>query len=572
MRWGKGVSFKKRIFLGCILAAMAPLICSGVTSLLLFTASADREMIEGGTAQLASAKERFFLMLESCGAACRRLTENGYTAWAMIDNKTIDWQRDLYLAMYQEAEKSYHDADYSIYDVGGQLRFTTDPSQKQERLPTQWGILRKASEQEGMVCSRTEPVLDVGASKSLLQAACPLEGENGVKTGYVVVDFTRESLDHLLSGILSPGNTLLLLDSHQRPIYCSNQSYGNEQIQKIISDTRANQKKHSSSGIGEKYLWVKEPSYGFYILMCCSSLVSEATVRTMGTVSLILSCLGLGISFVIAGALSRSMGKPVSQLDRAMARVKEGDFSIRISSSRQDELGRLTERFNEMTGDLKKHLDDRVQQQKDMNQVNLKLYQTQLNPHFLYNTLDSIRWDARIHQAPEIAVMAENLAVILRKSISGSPFVTLEEELGMIQSYIEIQKIRFSGSFCYETEIPDQLELCMIPKMILQPLVENAILHGLDGCESGYICIYAFQSGSLLCLSVTDNGRGMSKEMEDWINSEDPDKREGHLGLYNVINIMKIYYGDQSGIHASVTEEGTTVTLRLPAGKEAPDV
>ena len=78
---GKGGFLKKRIFLGCILAAMAPLICSGVTSLLLFTASADREMIEGGTAQLASAKRRFFLMLESCGAACRRLTENGYTAW-----------------------------------------------------------------------------------------------------------------------------------------------------------------------------------------------------------------------------------------------------------------------------------------------------------------------------------------------------------------------------------------------------------------------------------------------------------------------------------------------------------
>ena len=173
-------------------------------------------------------------------------------------------------------------------------------------------------------------------------------------------------------------------------------------------------------------------------------------------------------------------------------------MSIRIRTNRQDELGRLTESFNQMTGDLQKYLDDTVQKQKDLNKTTLKLYQTQLNPHFLYNTLDSIKWNARINQVPEIAVLAENLAVILRKSISSRPFITLREELETIESYVEIQKIRFTGRFLYETEIPDQLEDCMVPKMILQPLVENAIIHGLDGCGHGYICIYAFQKEGYL--------------------------------------------------------------------------
>ena len=169
-------------------------------------------------------------------------------------------------------------------------------------------------------------------------------------------------------------------------------------------------------------------------------------------------------------------------------------------------------------------------------------------------------------------MLAENLAVILRKSISSKPFIQLREELDTIESYIKIQKIRFAGRFLYETEIPDVLEDCVIPKMILQPLVENAIIHGLDGCANGYICIYAAQKDGILRISVTDDGCGMGQEMLDWMNSPNPAKRDGHLGLYNVIQILKLYYGEEYGIQAESDTSGTTVTIRLPAKKEAPHV
>ena len=104
----------------------------------------------------------------------------------------------------------------------------------------------------------------------------------------------------------------------------------------------------------------------------------------------------------------------------------------------------------------------------------------------------------------------------------------------------------------------------MVPKMILQPLVENAIIHGLEGRDNGYICIYAAHRDGILSISVTDDGCGMSKEMTDWINSPAPVKRDGHLGLYNVIHILKIYYGQEYGMEAAADEDGTTITLRLP--------
>ena len=160
----------------------------------------------------------------------------------------------------------------------------------------------------------------------------------------------------------------------------------------------------------------------------------------------------------------------------------------------------------------------------------------------------------------------------MRKSISSKLFIPLKEELETIDSYVEVQEIRFTGRFLCEKEIPDQLEECLVPKMILQPLVENAILHGLEGCENGYICIYAGREGDVLNISITDNGCGMSPEILAWINSPEPEKRDGHLGLYNIMRILKLDDGNEYGLKAEVKEDGTTVTLSLPVRMEGDDV
>ncbi len=231
----------------------------------------------------------------------------------------------------------------------------------------------------------------------------------------------------------------------------------------------------------------------------------------------------------------------------------------------RDELGELTGAFNRMTTDLKRYVDERVEQQKALSAARLKLYQTQLNPHFLYNTLDTIKWSAKIHQLPEVAVMAENLAGILRQALSSREFVTLKEELETIDSYMAIQKARLPEGFQYEAEVPDSLMSALVPKMLLQPLVENAVLHGVEHDGNGYICIFAAQEGTDLKISVFDDGRGMPPEVVRWINSPSPEKRDGHLGLYNLISILKIHYGEGYGLKArSGDGEGTTITITLP--------
>ena len=566
------LSFKNRVFFMCLLTTLVPLLISSVVMVHIFTMSLNRQSEGTAKQQITEISERFSRLLEDCENTCAELTADGSAAWNLIDNTTIEIQKGMYLSLYQAVQEIYGHAQCSVYDAGGRLRFTTDTLPREGKLPVYWGLLRKASQNEGMTYYRTDPYLAVTNPSILMQGAYSLENPHGARTGYVVLDFTRDNFDNVFSGFYSLTDTILILDDHRKPVYCSRPDYSEVQISGIIAELMKPQGTAEAGKGAQQYLCLREPERGFYVILCRQAPISAPAVRMMGTVVLALSLLSLALSLVISEALARHITRPVSRLDKAIAKVKDGDLSIQVKVKTNDELGRLTESFNQMVKDLKRYLEDRVQRQKDLNETTLRLYQTQLNPHFLYNTLDTIKWSAKIHQIPEIAVLAENLAVILRKSISSKPFIQLREELDTIESYIKIQKIRFAGRFLYETEVPDMLEDCVIPKMILQPLVENAIIHGLDGCANGYICIYAAQKDRILRISVTDDGCGMGQEMLDWMNSPNPAKRDGHLGLYNVIRILKLYYGEEYGIQAESDTSGTTVTIRLPAKKEAPHV
>lgn len=565
-------SFQARIFLGCLLVAMVPLTLSGLVTVFLFSTSVTGQVSAEGEGQMAEINGRLTRLLDGCQLACENLTKDGSAAWVMIDNTTVQIQRDLYLGLYQAVQEIYSHARFCIYDAGGKLRFTTNAESKNGSLPTNWGLLKKAAGRGGMTYYRTDPYLPYTDKSVLLQGAYSLENSHGARLGYVVLDFNRRDFDSLLNGFYGSGDVVVLLDSHLQPIYCSRPEYGNQEVEGFIREALYGGKKEAGRGEYAQYFWSREQKYGFYVLLRHSAPITAPALHIMRIISLLMAVLGLFLCMAISGVLTRSVSWPVSQLDRAMAKVKKGDLSVRVTYNRGDELGRLGESFNRMSADLQKYVEDTVQKQKDLDETTLKLYQTQLNPHFIYNTLDTIKWNAKIGQMPEIAILAENLAAILRRSISSQPFIRLKKELETIGCYIRIQKIRFTGRFLFETEIPDQLEACLIPKMILQPLVENAILHGLDGCENGYICIYASQKGGVLRISVTDDGCGMSQEMLDWINGGTPVRREGHLGLYNVIQILKIYYGQEYGIKAAASDGGTTVTMTLPMRKEAADV
>lgn len=188
-------------------------------------------------------------------------------------------------------------------------------------------------------------------------------------------------------------------------------------------------------------------------------------------------------------------------------------------------------------------MERQVQQQKQLNETQIAMMQAQLNPHFLYNTLDTMKWVAKANHIPELATLAAKLAKILRTSISSAQFITLKEEMDLVECYAQIQRIRFNGKFCFECRLPKELELILVPKLIVQPIVENAVIHGLADCEEGHILVEVYDGGDKVVIEVTDDGCGISQEVVDRLNSRSRERLKGHLGFYNVDTIIRLHYG-----------------------------
>lgn len=560
VQWFRFVQFKYRIFFSCLLVALVPLLTVSFFLVRIFDLSLKHQAMEEGARHNQEARRLFEGLLDDCVTAALSLDNSAATI--LIDSKNDAQIESLYMSLYNAASSLGTDAVFSIYDVGGKLRFTTGAQTAAPKLDRTCGLLKDLIGFGRQVYYYTPEGERAGEDESRFEAAYPIENSSGMRTGILVLDFSQKSLEKLFRGCYSADSTLVVGDPEGRPIFSSNRNLEYGEQERLLSLAFSREALDFQDGCG--YL-SSSVSGGYTLIQQVSAPIGAAAAGQMGRISLAMSLACLGLCLLIAMALSRRISEPIKRLRDGMRQVRRGDLSVQVPASSHDELGELTEAFNRMTRELKGRVDEAVEQEKALSAARLKLYQTQLNPHFLYNTLDTIKWSARIHGLDHISLMAENLAVILRRAVASPGFVTLGEELETIESYIAIQRERLPESFQYEAEVPVSLMSLLVPAMLLQPLVENAVVHGLDRDSGGYICVSAGQEGDRLRISVYDDGNGIPPAVLSWINSAGPEKPEGHLGLYNLISILKIHYGEGFGLKAACGRgQGTTITIILP--------
>lgn len=280
-----------------------------------------------------------------------------------------------------------------------------------------------------------------------------------------------------------------------------------------------------------------------------------------------LSALCLLFAALAALAISSSVTRPLKQLESTMHRVEEGDLSIRANTQINNEIGHLGKTFNTMVVKIKALMDTAVATEEAKRQSEMKALQAQINPHFLYNTLDSIIWMSASGKNEEVTEMTEALAKLFRTSISqGENFVPLRNEMENIKSYLTIQKMRYGDKLSYELAVDDTFLGTLVPKLILQPIVENALYHGIKlSPTAGVICIGAYQEGDTLVLTVSDNGVGMDADRLAHIFDESATTARG-IGVLNVHNRLQLCFGSAYGLRYESTQgSGTCVEIRLPA-------
>ena len=282
----------------------------------------------------------------------------------------------------------------------------------------------------------------------------------------------------------------------------------------------------------------------------------------------------VGIALIVLDILLfRNITDPVYQLMRTMKEFGKGNYQVKASEDGIGELKVLSEQFNRMADRLQKQMDEIRNNEREKRKMEKKLLQSQINPHFLYNTLDSIIWMIQSGEYKGAEEMVSLLAKFFRTSLSqGKDMIPLEKELEHATSYLAIQNIRFKDKFEFCVHADETLLKYLCPKLSIQPLLENAIYHGMEGMfEDGEIHINVYEKEDVIHIEVADNGLGMTAEKIDYImnNKVVSSKRGSGIGVRNVSERIKLIYGEEYGISiTSELDEGTTATITIPKLEE----
>ena len=558
-------SFRRRLFAGFLAASLIPLLACSAMMLQIFrlrmAGEAEREMAEHLTAAAAALDTA----IDAFSQAAARLQNGTVAARALAEEGEEDTlvNRELFSAAGEA--RTY--AAFDLYDLQGRWRYSTRQIPGEERLPTGWGALCAASEPgEPLRLTACGDVTDT--ESPLLRGAVKLTAPGGQEAGYLVISVYYTGFRQLLEGKYGAQNDLVLLSPYWRPVYCVEPSLADALAPRLRSRLLAGQ---GLDDPAEEFLYAvrRHEKSGLYLVLRRPQVFTEETLRLLYTVSLGCAVVCVALSIFMSLTLSRQMFRPIQRLRQGIGEVEHDNLDVRVPAGREDELGELSRRFNNMVEALRRNREALVENQRELNQAQIRMLQAQLNPHFLCNTLDTMKWISKINRIPQVAEMSANLADILRFCISPEEFVYLRREMEILERYVEIQEIRMSGAFDFRVELPEELADCLIPKMILQPLVENAILHGLEGAADGAVEVTVRQEAEMLRITVRDNGAGLPEELAaGWYESLSPAGK--HLGLYNVSTILTKYYGEGCGLFLENGPDGAgaVVTAVLPARRE----
>lgn len=305
-------------------------------------------------------------------------------------------------------------------------------------------------------------------------------------------------------------------------------------------------------------------------LLCTIIEDDQIHIQTNTIINLILKLVVITVlaATFLAIIISGSIVKPIQELKYHMLKVSDGNLNSYYKLNSKDEISILGQVFNDMVDDIKGLIEKVYHVEGQKRNAELKTLQSQINPHFLYNTLDTAQWKALEHNAFEVADLINSLSGLFRIALSdGKEFITIDDEIQHVANYLEIQKIRYKDKINYKIQVEDSLRQYLTPKLIIQPLVENSVYHGLKTIkENGNIHIDISSKEAYLLIKVEDNGRGMEKDDLELLRKNLQDSIESeHYGLYNINERLRLIFGDKYKIIInSEFQVGTEVLIQIP--------
>lgn len=449
--------------------------------------------------------------------------------------------------VYISKEGDMYSTKYSLYNLEGEIKRS---SYMKELKAKKNGTSLLFDMDSKCMCS-DDDVNVVTMGKRIVHI------KSGETLGFL---FVNVDLDHIEK---SMGNTItsyFLFDS-------KNQSVAHE---RDSIETDLNEYKNS-----RKYLVVED-----YLTDCSWRLVGVTDLNMYNVsfleimpVAVTVIILTLILLVLLSIVLTRMVTKPLKQLEDGAQEIAKGNMDLSFDFKHDDEIGRLGNIFNYMTKEIAALINRVDEEAKKRSTYELALVQEQVKPHFLYNTLDIIIMLIEMNKPKDASRVTKKLADYYKTSLSSSAdIVTIEKELRIIEDYLDLQLMRYKDMFSYDISLDETLSQVLLPKMTLQPLVENAIYHGLKYKEGwGNIAVKVYRQDGQALIEVSDNGVGMTEKTYKEM-METKDNPDGHFGVYSVIHRLQLYYGSLCKVDVSSKPGlGTKFEISIPINWEGRD-
>nr|WP_299089439.1 sensor histidine kinase [uncultured Metabacillus sp.] len=405
-----------------------------------------------------------------------------------------------------------------------------------------------------------------------------IEPETQEVKGVVLIDLKLRVIAEATKNVrLGKYGYLMVIDENGEEIYSPANPLVKEIPKRLLNSDDSGYFSEEVEGNTLQFIYQKQPFTNWTTVGIFSTDESIIEVKTIHlyVISFVFFVCIFGIT--ASYYLSNSMSKPIVQLMSFMRKVESGNLSIRYKGDRKDEIGMLGRSFNHMIVKVNDLISLTEQQERQKREAELRSLQAHIKPHFLYNTLDTISWMARKRGADDVSEVVASLSRLFRIGLSkGNDIILLTEEITHIQSYLSIQKARYRDKLNYSIKLEPEIHDVTILKLVLQPIVENAIYHGIKERKGpGHIHIHAKEEQDQLVLKVTDDGKGIPSDKLEALREkmdslytvkEEKGKRvDFGYGMMNVQARIKLTYGDQYGLTIdSILGEGTVVMIHLP--------
>lgn len=376
----------------------------------------------------------------------------------------------------------------------------------------------------------------------------------------------------LNQAVFTESSAVAIVDSNDRVLCMSDNMAGHDELMDVIDhlDGKSEDVFETVKAGGAQVLVGSRdiPKTDWRIVMAIPNEDIVQIINESPKQLLFILLLIVPFTFPLAYMISASVTRPISRLIKNMRNVQDGNLDVDILPAGNDEIGVLTNDFNYMLTRIGILMNDKYAMGKEIKNMELKALQAQINPHFLYNTLDQIYWLAVKHNTPVIGNLVLALSRFYKLSLSkGRDTVTIENELAHVEAYVQIQNVRYNDCIRLEVDVPEEIRIIEVPKIILQPIVENAIIHGILETynEKGTIRITGRIEDGGAVLRISDDGAGMEPDKLEGILTYDSSSDYHGYGIINIHNRIKLCFGADYGLsYESTPQQGTTVSIRFP--------